>query len=400
MEVKQIATILNQSIVPQATGENDVSLNDDLSNIVEVGKQVDQYLAVGSNMDNAVKKIIDKVGKTINWTRPYIGMAPNIIRDSWEFGSILEKNRASLVDYAENPTWGLQNGTDYLDGKYYMPDVDSTLYNKKTTFEVNMSFAEKQFKEAVHSAQGVASFFGMIESRIGDSMTVALDALAMRVICNFAIEHFKRDGKGVVNLLALYNTAYSQSLTAAAALTDKSFLRFACMQLMLWKSRIRGIGQQFNLEAFDTHTPYEDQMLILHSDFAAGVKVYLESDTFHNDLLKFGEYQEVPYWQSSKGYTMANTMAIGGAPASGPWSFVYEGETINQNRASCAYVIGMLLDKDAVAICCEDSRVTTQYVPKGEFFTNFYKRDAEFLNDLSMNGIIFTLADPQTTYVS
>lgn len=393
MEVKQISTILNQTIVPEATGSADVVLNEDLSNIVEIGQAVDQYLAVGSNVDNSVKKIIDKIGKTINWTRPYIGMAPNIIRDSWEYGSILEKNRASLVAYAENPTWGLTANTDYLDGKYYMPDVDSTLYNKKTTFEVNMSFAERQFKEAVHTARGVASFFGMIESRIGDSMTVALDALAMRTINSFIVEHFK-EGKGVINLLALYNTAYTQNLTAAAALTDKSFLRFACMQLMLWKSRIRGIGQQFNLEQFDTHTPYEDQIMILHSDFAAGVKVYLESDTFHNDLLKFGEYQEVPYWQSSKGFTVANTMAIGGKPVSGEWTETVQSVATTYTSVSCQYVIGAIIDKDAVAICCEDSRVTTQYVPKGEFYTNFYKRDAEFLNDLAMNGIIFTLADP------
>lgn len=398
MEVKQIASILNSTIVPEAMGGEDITLAEDLSNIVTVGEQVSQYLTVGNNMDNAVKKVIDKVGKTINWTRPYIGMAPNIIRDSWEYGSILEKNRAALAEYAENPAWGLVNGTDYLDGKYYMPDVSSKLFNKKTTFEVNMSFAERQFRESVLSAAGVASFFGMIESRITDSMTVALDALSMRVIDNFAIEHFKADGKGVINLLAAYNTAYSQSLTAEAALTDKAFLRFACMEIMLWRSRMRGIGQQFNLEQFDTHSPYEDQRMILHTDFAAGVKVFLESDTFHNDLLKFGEYAEVPYWQSCKGFTHANTMKIGGKPASGPWSSVYEGETINQNTASCEYVIGMVLDRDACAICCEDSRVASQYVPKGEFYTNFYKRDAEYLNDLAENGIIFTLANPATTF--
>lgn len=398
MKVDQIASILNSTIVPEAMGADDITLAEDLSNIVTVGEKVSQYLTVGNNMDNAVKKVIDKVGKTINWTRPYIGMAPNIIRDSWEYGSILEKNRAALAEYAENPAWGLVNGTDYLDGKYYMPDVSSKLFNKKTTFEVNMSFAERQFRESVLSAAGVASFFGMIESRITDSMTVALDALSMRVIDNFAIEHFKADGKGVINLLAAYNTAYSQSLTAEAALTDKAFLRFACMEIMLWRSRMRGIGQQFNLEQFDTHSPYEDQRMILHADFAAGVKVFLESDTFHNDLLKFGEYAEVPYWQSCKGFTHANTMKIGGKPASGQWSFTYEGETITQNTASCEYVIGMVLDRDACAICCEDSRVASQYVPKGEFYTNFYKRDAEYLNDLAENGIIFTLANPATTY--
>ena len=390
MEVKQIATILNETIVPEATGSADVNLAQDLSNIVTVGESVSQYLTVGNNMDNAVKKVIDKVGKTINWTRPYIGMAPNILRDSWEYGSILEKNRAALAEYAQNDTWGLTNGTDYLDGKYYMPSVDSKLFNKRTTFEINMSFAERQFRESVKSAQGVASFFGMIESRIGDSMTVALDALTMRVLANFATEHFKAR-KGVVNLLSLYNTAYSLELTAKAALTDKSFLRFACMQIMLWRSRMRGIGQQFNLETFDTHTPYEDQKLILHSDFASGVRVYLESDTFHNDLVKFGDFTEVPYWQSSKGWTHANTMYVGGKPASGSWT---EG-AYTMTKARCAYVLGMLIDRDACAICCEDSRVTSQYVPKGEFYTNFYKRDAEYLNDLAENGIIFTLADPE-----
>lgn len=389
MLVSQIATILNETIVPEATGAADIQVSEDLSNIVTVGKDVSQYLTVGNNMDNAVKKVLDKIGKTINWTKPYIGMAPNIIRDSWEYGSILEKNRAALATASQNPTWGLQNGTDYLDGTYYMPNVSSKLFNKKTTFEVDMSFAERQFRESVTSASGVASFFGMIESRISDSMTVAIDALTMRVINNFAMEHFKAN-KGVINLLSLYNTTYSLSLTAAAAFTDKSFLRFAAMQIMLWKSRMRGMGQQFNLETFDTHSPYDDQMLILHSDFATGVKVYLESDTYHNELVKFGEYREVPYWQSSKGFTYANSTVIAGKPASGEWTVsgtVYD-------TVTCGGVIGMLLDKDACAICCEDSRVTSQYVPKGEFYTNFYKRDAEYLNDLAENGIIFTLETP------
>ena len=362
MLVSQIATILNETIVPEATGAADIQVSEDLSNIVTVGKDVSQYLTVGNNMDNAVKKVLDKIGKTINWTKPYIGMAPNIIRDSWEYGSILEKNRAALATASQNPSWGLQNGTDYLDGTYYMPNVSSKLFNKKTTFEVDMSFAERQFRESVTSASGVASFFGMIESRISDSMTVAIDALTMRVINNFAMEHFKAN-KGVINLLSLYNTTYSQSLTAAVAFTDKSFLRFAAMQIMLWKSRMRGMGQQFNLETFDTHSPYDDQMLILHSDFATGVKVYLESDTYHNELVKLGEYREVPYWQSSKGFTYANSTVIAGKPASGEWTV---SETV-YDTVTCGGVIGMLLDKDACAICCEDSRVTSQYLPKGEF---------------------------------
>lgn len=389
MEVKQIATILNETIVPEALGSADIQVSEDLSNIVTVGKDVTQYLTVGNNLDNGVKKILNKVGKTINWNRPYIGMSPNILRDSWEYGSILEKNRAALAEAKANDTWSLTNGTDYLDGTYYAPQVSSKLFNKSTTFEIDISFGEKQFRESFLSRETLASFFGMIESRITDSMTVALDALTMRVLNNFALEHFK-ENKGVVNLLAMYNTTYTQSLTAQEASTDKDFLRFAAYQILLFKSRMRGMGKQFNLEDFDTHTPYDKQMLIMHSDFAKGFDIFLQSDTYHNELVSVGEYRDVPYWQSAKGFTYNNSLAIAGKPASGEWTY----ETMTFDSVSCNGVIGMLIDRDACAICREDMRVTSQYVPKAEFVNSYYKNDCSYLNDLAENGIIFTVENP------
>lgn len=389
MEVKQIATILNETIIPEIKGESDIQVNEDLSNIVTVGKDVSQYLTIGNNVDNAVKAVLNKVGKTINWNRPYIGMSPNILRESWEYGSILEKNRTQLSDYSENPTYKLENGTDYLDGKYYAPSVSSKLFNKSTTFEIDTSFAEKQFRESVTTADGISSFFGMIESRMRDSLTFAIDGLTMRVLNNFALEHFKA-GKGVVNLLAMYNTTYSTSLTAAEAATNAAFLRFAAYQILLFKSRMRGMGRQFNIDSFDTHTPYERQMLIMHSDYAKGIDIYLQSDTYHNELTSIGEYRDVPYWQSAKGFTYTNSTSIAGKPASGEWTH----ESTVYDRVSCGGVIGMLIDRDACAICREEIRTTTQFVPRAEFFTNFTKQTCSYLNDLAENGIIFTLENP------
>lgn len=409
MEVKQIATILNESIAPEYMGGEIVA--EDLSNIVTVGKVLDENLVAGGNMDNAVRKVLDKIGKTINWTKPYIGMAPNILRDGWEYGSILEKNRASLADYVENPTWNLQNGTDYLDGKYYMPDVSSKLFNKRTTFEVNMSFAEKQFREAVHSAEGIASFFGMVEGRVGDSLTVAIDALSMRTINNLIVEHLKKNLKdrypttgspvvtpSVVDVLTMYNTAYNKSLTAATAMLDPDFIRYASYVIALYRSRIRGIGTLFNLEDFATHSPYDDQRLVVVAEFAKAAEVYLQSDTYHDELVKFGDYQEVPYWQAPSAadgstlFTAADDSKVYGKPASGSFGLVISGVPVTATNIY-GNVLGVLFDKDAAAITCEDSRVTSQYVPKGEFFTNFYKRDAQYLNDLAENCIVFTLGE-------
>lgn len=397
MRVNQLATILNDTIVPQYLG-SDTLLAEDLSNIVTIGRQLSNAMTADGALDNAVKAVLNKVGKTINWTKPYIGMAPNIIRDSWEYGSILEKNRANLADYTENPTWNLQHGTDYLDGKYYQPEVTSKLYNKRTTFEVDMSFAERQFRESVLSAEGVASFFGMIESRITDSETLALDGLTMRLLNNLALEHAKKQAQNngsatYVDLLTLYNTKFSQSLTTATAIYDKSFVRFASYMILLYQSRIRSMSTEYNIDGFATHSPYDDQKLILVSDFARAADIYLQSDTYHNELVRLNEYQEVPFWQNNSVLTNMGdptpNFKIKGLPASG--TFTSGGANVTSIEVP---VIGMLFDKDAAAICCEDGRVTSQYVPKGEFFTNFYKRDAQYLNDLAENCVIFTMGSP------
>lgn len=411
MQVSQIATILNSSIAPAYMGGEIVA--EDLSNIVTIGKVLDINLVAGGSLDNAVRKVLDKIGKTINWNKPYIGMAPNILRDSWEYGSILEKNRANLASYSENPTWNLQNGTNYLDGTYYMPDVSSKLFNKRTTFEVNQSFAERQFREAVLSASGIISFFGMIESRVGDTLTVALDALTMRTINNIILEHCKnrlmlqypisgaaKSSTSVIDLLAAYNTTFSASLTVNNAMYNPDFIRYCAYVIALYRSRMRGIGKLFNLDGYDTHSPYDDQRLIVLAEFAKATEVFLMSDTYHDEMVRLGDYQEVPYWQSPKSstalFTPATDSQLIGLPASGTFQLKSGSTTVTATGVN-ANVLAVLFDKDAAAITCEDSRVTSQYVPKGEFYTNFYKRDAQYLNDLAENCIVFTLGAPTHT---
>ena len=56
------------------------------------------------------------------------------------------------------------------------------------------------------------------------------------------------------------------------------------------------------------------------------------------------------------------------------------GQTVN-----VAGVIGCIFDKDALGVTNLDRRVTTNYNPKAEFYTNFYKFDAGFFNDLNEN---------------
>ena len=70
MKVKQIATILNTVINPEQIGETAV-VNEDLSNIVDVGKALTAAGTFGENFDNFTKTLIDQVGKVVFVDRVY-----------------------------------------------------------------------------------------------------------------------------------------------------------------------------------------------------------------------------------------------------------------------------------------------------------------------------------------
>lgn len=215
-------------------------------------------------------------------------------------------------------------------------------------------------------------------------MTIYTDSLVMRTLNNFIAEKLYASN-GVIDLLAGYNATLDSPISAADAMLDKNFLRYAALQIKLYVERFRAPSVNFNIADDDdgnvTFTPRDFAHLVLHSDLAAGMEVYLESDTYHNDLVKIGDYEKVPFWQSQgDGYQLATTSRIDVKLASD------NTHTINRN-----YIIGVLFDRDALGVLNDNRRTTSAYNANGEYWTNFYKVDTSYFNDLAENGIIFVL---------
>ena len=51
-----------------------------------------------------------------------------------------------------------------------------------------------------------------------------------------------------------------------------------------------------------------------------------------------------------------------------------------------------MFDRDALGVTNLDRRVTTNYNPKAEFYTNWYKMDAGYFNDTNENFVVFFVA--------
>lgn len=381
MKVTQIQGLVNNSL-KESVGTSAL-LNEDLSNVVDVGKEV--FSQDDNTIDNFVHKLVDRIGLTVFNNRVYQGSAPSILASSWEFGSVLEKVDAEPMDAEENDSWNLQNGKSYDPNIFYQPKVTAKFFNSKVTFDIPLSFTQNQVKSAFNSAAELNGFMSMLMNTVTNSMTVNLDNLIMRTINNMTAQTINSaKGLTVVNLLTGYNAQSGQSLTTAKALSDKDFIRYANLVVNTYKDRIAKISTLFNQGGKKRFTPADAQHLVLLSDFASASKVYLESDTIHNDNVQLTGYETVPYWQGSGtdyGFTSISSIDVA----------IKSGETTKEVKASG--ILGVLFDTNATMVSCSNQRVTTNYNPKAEFYTNFTKYDASYLNDLNENFIVFMISD-------
>lgn len=391
MKVTQLFELVN--IATKETLGTETVVNEDLTNIVDIGKEIINT----DNVDNYVKKLVNHIGKVVFVNRAYKGGVPSVFMDSWEYGSILEKISADLPQATENETWELENGRDYSPDVFYKPSVSAKFFNSLVTFEIPLSFTEKQVKESFSSKEQLNGFISMLQTSVENAITIKFDSLIMRTINNMIAETLANDldadKDGVlnfangtlraVNLLQGFNAnrAAPNKVTVANAFSNADFIKYATYQIGLVSDRMARMSTLFNVGGKERFTPKDYQRIVMLSDFLASSEIYLLADTLNADKAKLPQnIDTVPYWQGSgTTYSYDDVSRINVKTASGT--------TVNVTG-----VIGCIFDKDALGVTNLDRRVTTNYNPKAEFYTNFYKFDAGFFNDLNENFVVFYIA--------
>ena len=378
------------SVSKEVLGKTDL-IQEDLTGIVDMGTEVFNQNAI----DNYVKSLVNHIGKVVFVNRPYSGKVPSVLMDAWEFGSVMEKISADIPQAEENESWKLTDGTEYKQDIFHKPTVTAKFFNSKVTFEVPVSITERQVKESFSSAAQLNGFLSMIYNAVDKSMTIKTDALIMRTINNMIAETLDADKAAFggaspnystastvrcVNLLKLYNTAKGAKLTAATAILDPEFIRFAAYQMGLYADRLGSISTLFNVGGKERFTPKDALHTVLLSDFAKAAQAYLYADTYHNEQVLLPKAETVPSWQATgKDYAFANVSKIDVKSASG-------------TTISIGGVLGVMFDRDALGVTNSDKRVTTNYNAKAEFFNNYYKFDAAYFNDTNENFVVFFIA--------
>ena len=395
MDVKQIATLVN-SVNNEIIGANAL-LEEDLSNVVDVGKAVFD----ATSYDNYVKALVDHIGKVIFVDRKYTGELASLYRDNWEYGAVMEKVYVTeLPEAVENESWKLEDGASYDPNIFKQPKVAAKFYNKKTTFEVDLSIADIQVRSAFDSATQLNAFISMLMNSVDTAINIRLEGLSERVINTLIANTVYNDipdlapqkgGIKAVNLLKEYNTA--MGLTGASALSvddamyTPDFIKFASYTISRYIKRIEKPSKLFNCGGLVRHTPANMQHLILLSDFKAAADVYLQSGVFNDQFTALPKSESIAYWQGTGTDYSFGAISKIDVDIADPAN---EGSTV---RVAWGGVLGVLFDHWAGGITNDKRRVTSNYNAKAEFTNMFYKQDCNYFVDLNENCVVFFIGE-------
>lgn len=388
MNMKQIATLLG-TVTEEILGTSEI-VTEDLRNVVDIGTAI----LNATTYDHYVTTLVNHIGKVMFVDQPYKGGAPSVYRDSWEYGAIREKISFEMPAATDNDAWNLQDGESYAEEehRFHKPNVSVKFFSDRTTYNVPISITERQVKESFSNVSQLNGFISGIYNAVENAITVKNDALVMRTINNMIAETLiDADDSGnfgdnsyvrAVNLLKLYNDKFGKSITAEQSINDPDFIRFGAYIIAMYKDRMSKMSTLFNVGGKDRFTPNERLHVVLLSDFARSADIYLQSDTYHNELTRLPEYESVSYWQGSGtdyGFGSVSDIHV---------------NTASNNEVVASGILGVMFDEYALGVTNFDRWVTSKYTASADFTNYWFKVDAGYFNDLNENFVVFYVADP------
>ncbi len=388
MEIKQVKDFIN-SIARQAYGDTAVVATD-LTGLIAMGNSV---LSSATNTDAFLNVLIDRVGRVIISMRAYHGDRGDIVMNTFDYGCIMQKITVQPMDAVDAPQWDLTAGTSVDQYIVTKPIVKQKLFTGLTAWEIDITIPDYQLRTAFTSYEQMAAFIDAIFMAINNSLELQLERYSEMAIANFIAEKIyaqtqsaTQNGLHVVHLLQKYNTETGASLTAAAALRDADFYKYASRQINLFVMRMSRMSKLFNTDGYARFTPRDDLRITMLADFVSGADSYLNADTFHDDLVKLPLYREIPYWQGSgQEYGFGETSMIDITTS--------EGHSVKQDGVVC-----LINDREAIGMTMDNRRVRSSPPNgRGEYTNYFYKADIQYYNDMSENGLVFTVTDTPVT---
>lgn len=377
MKVNQIYTLIN-SVAKQMWGENAITATD-LTGLISLGKTV---LSSSTDRDLFLNTLVDRIGKTVIRTLDLELEFPNLMVNDFEWGAIIQKINVQPIDSVQNKSVMISDD-GFTPNQFDVNPISctQTFFTDSDTWEFDYTIPDKLLDSAFTSESALASFISAIMGAVSDSMTMALNNMAYMAIDNFVAEKLKGHN-GVVNVLAMYNTQFSKSLTQDTCITDPEFIRYASMVMNNYVKYMSKPSKLYNMGGMVRATSRDNMHILISSDFASAMDSYLESDTFHNELVSLPTYKEyvtlqgtgnvAPNWKDNTTINIIPSSASAG-----------------DNAVVQKCIIGIFADRQAIATGYTDMYSGTDRNNRNRYTNYTFSCVKQYINSLDENGVIF-----------
>lgn len=377
--VSQIKNIINDS-VKDALGKTNGVTQVDTTDVVSMGKAIAQY----NLYEGFFGALVNRIVRTVIFVRTYEGTNRSVLRDEHEYGAFVQKVYYTMPDAVDNPTWDIPDGnSDYKQASPY--DVEGTvsisalIYGGKGTWSIEIVRPVEQIKTAFMDESSMMSFIDGIYLTVENAFKFEEERLVAQAV-NTAMASVIDNGRAR-NLLAEYNTKYKQSLTVDTALVSADFLKYASKEINRTIENMGKMSTIYNNGGYNTFTSKDNMVVELLSEFATATDMYLQSDTFHDELTKLPNFERVPFWQSSgQGFAFADCSKI---------NIDHDDFT---NAVEQGGIIGFVHDIENVACYFGNRRSWEIFNPRSEVVVHGEKAEKGYAVDNNANAVVFYIA--------
>ena len=384
MKVNQIYTLVNDA-ASEALGKSAITAKD-TGSLVSLGNVVFSSTA---NTEQFYKSLVDRIGRTVIAIRKFKGKNRSVKRDDLAWGIMYQKISFKTKTAVENASWKTEGGQVNPFDIARSTEVVQKLFSVMGTWSYEDNFPLYQLFTAFTNEAAMGAFISGISTNIENSLTIAEDALAnLAVSTNIAGVLISGKTAQKRNLLTEYNTLTGSNLQANSCLYDASFLKYASYQINDTVKNIMNPSASFNAEGIDRQTMSENLVVEVLGKYSAATSSYLESDTYHKELVALPRYEEVSYWQApGTNFDFADVSKIDIVNANL--------KTVGNETGTIAQsgIIAFIHDIDSCASIITRFRDYSYPNNRDESMNIIKKADKGYMVDLSENAVVFYVAD-------
>lgn len=373
METSQIYSIVN-AVCEETMGESALVATDTAS-LVAMGNAI---LSSSTNTECFIDTLVQRIGRTMISYRPYKSKLGLMAVSDMTMGAIMQKIKVQMPEAVEDVTTQLVDGQSIDQYIVSKPKANQKLFVKRTPYTFYITIQKKWLREAFTSESAMGSFIAAIYGEVENKLELSQENLARLCMANF-MATISGSANRVVNLVTEYNALQSDVITADNAFIHEGFLRYALGRMNNISKKMETMSVLYNDGTETRHSPKADQRFVSIVDFQTALETQVQWAAFHDQYVKKDNGIEVPYWQAAQSPLDIDLLVEGDDPD-------------NPDNVTLSNIVAFIHDRDALGTYRKEVEVaTTPLNARGLYTNQFWHMNDLYFNDVSENGIIFTL---------